>query len=323
MKKALMLVTAFVLSWLTTASAATITQDITLFRGTVDDPYTVYYPLEIAEPGKIDIRIKIKSATPPIEAHKSPISYLLVDTRAFDKKRTISTPEWKQWIQKANRYNPAEYFAGDEIRGWVKSMKGLVKSLVGKKDKPKIPDYVHKHGRYSDDGTVFVNHPVDAPEFGKHQGRYILVMNNTSRSEVEQTLIIMTTDAIKGDTSEATAARPERCDLLVKRIAKNRHGEVFVTVSNEGKGEVPQRAYEVTGDRTPVLQVARNGAVVATIPLSELDPQRKLMTPRSAVSIKITAIRTLIEGDIIHATIDPGRIIRESNESNNDSEVIF
>lgn len=323
MKKAFFLAAALMLSWLTTASAGTITQDITLFRGTVDDPYTVYYPLEINEPGKIDIRIKIKRANPAIGSHELPISYLLVDTRAFDKKRNISTPEWKQWIQKANRYNPAEYFAGDAIRGWVKSMKGLVKGLVGKKDKPKIPDYVHEHGRYADRGTVFVNHPVDAPEFGKYQGRYILVMNNTSRSEVEQTLIITTTDAIKDNTSGATADMTERCDLLVKRIMKNRHGELAIVIANEGKGGVPQRAYEITGDKAPTLRIERNGAVAATIPLAELDPQRKLMNPGASVSVRVTAIQTLIEGDIIRATIDPAHIIRESNESNNRAEMTF
>lgn len=321
MKKALLLATALVLPWLTTASAATITQDITLFRGTVDDPYTVYYPLEINEPGKIEIRIKIKSSNPAIDSDESPISYLLVDTRAFDKNRTISTPEWKQWIQKANRYNPAEYVAGDEIRGWVKSMKGLVKSLVGKKDKPKIPDYVHEHGRYADRGTVFVNHPVDAPEFSKHQGRYILVMNNTSRSEVAQTLIVSTTDSVKDDPQEAATA--ERCDLLVKRIAKNRRGELVIVVGNEGKGGVPPRAYEVTGDHAPTLRVERNGAVAASIPLSELDPERKLLNAGASVSVPVTAIPTLIEGDIIRATIDPDRIIRESNESNNEAETIL
>lgn len=323
MKKALFLASALVLTWLTTASASTITQDITLFRGTADDPYTVYYPLEISEPGKIDIRIKIKSSKPTIESSKNPISYLLVDTRAFDKNRTISTPEWKQWIQKANRYNPAEYFAGDEIRGWVKSMKGLVKNLVGHKNKPKIPDYVHEHGRYADRGTVFVSHPVDAPEFSKHQGRYILVMNNTSHSEVEQTLIITTTDAIKDTTPRATTATTERCDLLVKRIVKNRHGELTIVIGNEGKGGVPQRAYEITGGNAPTLRIERNGAVAASIPLSELDPERKLMNPRSTVSVQVTAIRRLIEGDIVRATIDPDRVIRESNESNNDVEMTF
>lgn len=320
MKKAFFLATALVLTWLTSASAGTITQDITLFRGTVDDPYTVYYPLEISEPGKIDIRIKIKSSKPTIESSENPISYLLVDTRAFDKNRTITTPEWKQWIQKANRYNPAEYFAGDEIRGWVKSMKGLVKSLVGQKKKPKIPDYVQEHGRYADRGTVFVSHPVDAPEFSKHQGRYILVMNNTSRSEVEQTLIITTTDAIKDNTPTATI---ERCDLLVKRIVKNRHGELTIVICNEGKGGVPQRAYEITGDNAPTLRIELNGAVAASIPLFELDPEHKLLNPRSSVSVRVTAMRKLFEGDIVRATIDPDRIIRESNESNNELEMTF
>lgn len=319
MKRSLFLLATLIVPWISTAG--TVSQDITLFKGSPDDPYTVYYPLEIKEPGKIDIRVKIKSSRPAIDPHDSPVSIVLVDVRAFNKER-ISTPEWQKWVQKANRYNPAEYLAGDEIRTWVGSMKSLVKGLLGKKKKPKIPDYVHEHGKYADRGTYFMSHAVDMPEFGKHEGRYILVLNNTSRSEIEQTLIITTTDSIK-DEPDDRSTQAERPDLQLKRAVRNRSGQLTVFVDNAGKGGVPQRAYEITGERAPTLRIDKNRGDAVIIPLSEFDPERKLMTPGSSVSVAVPSLEDISEGDNVRIFIDPERTIRESDEQNNRLDMSF
>jgi hypothetical protein len=303
----------FALSLLYTIAEAGQQYEVTLYGGTVKDPYTLYYPVEITEPGQIEITIQVKKANPAIASDERPISAMLVDLRAFGEKKPMTTPEWKKWLQKANKYNPAEYFAGDEIRHWVSSMKSLVKSALGKKKKrKKVPDYVHRGTYYGYTSRVTIKYAVDAPELSRYQGRYVLVLNNTSRSEVNQTLSIGT----PGDPSpQTTADAPrEQSDLVVKGMGVNRDGNLTVTVANIGKGEVPVRAWELQGENAVTLMITRNGKSWGGVTLPLLDTKKRLMNPGGQVRYTFNLNPT---GSKISATIDASHKIRESNENNN------
>lgn len=286
---------------------------ITLYGGTVKDPYTLYYPVEINEPGQIEIKIQVSRTNPVIARGKRPIGAMLVDLRAFGKKKPMTTPEWKKWLQQANKYNPAEYFAGDEIRHWVKSMKSLVKSALGKKKKrKKAPDYVHRGFYYGHGANTTLKYAVDAPELSKYQGRYVLVLNNTSRSEVHQTIGIKTPG---GQSQPAADSKPrERCDLVVKGMGMNSGGKLVVTVANIGKGEVPARAWELQGKDAVTLMITRDGKSWGGVTLPQLDGNKRLMRPNGGARYTFNLMPT---GRKISATIDASRKIRESNEKNN------
>jgi hypothetical protein len=307
------LIFIFALSLACTIAEAGQQYDVTLYGGTVKDPYTLYYPVEITEPGQIEITIQITSVTPAMASDERPISAMLVDLRAFGQKKPMTTPEWKKWLQKANKYNPAEYFAGDEIRHWVSSMKGLLKSALGKKKKrKKAPDYVHRGTYYGRSTRVTMKYAVDAPELSKYQGRYVLVLNNTSRSEVHQTMGIIT----PGDPSQqATADAPrEHADLVIKGIGTNRDGNLTVTVANIGKGKVPARGWELQGENAVTLMIARNGKSWGGVTLPRMDAKKRLMNPGGQVRYTFNLNPT---GSEITATIDASHKIRESNENNN------
>jgi hypothetical protein len=309
------LILIIVLSLISLTATANQQHNVTLYGGTVKDPYTLYYPLEITEPGQIAIQIQVSRTIPVIARGERPISVMLVDLRAFGNKKQMTTPEWKKWLQKANKYNPAEYFAGDEIRHWVKSMKGLIKSALGKKKKKKkAPDYIHRGMYYGHGANTTIKHAVDAPELSKYQGRYVLVLNNTSRSEVHQTIRI-TTPGGESQPATSTSNKPrDRSDLVIKGMGMSRDGKLVVTVANMGKGGVPARAYELQGKNAVTLMISRNGKSWGGVTLPKLDANKRLMQPKGRARYTLNLNPA---GSEITATIDASRKIRESNENNN------
>jgi hypothetical protein len=308
------LILIITLNLISLTAAANQQHNVTLYGGTVKDPYTLYYPLEITEPGQIEIKINVSNTNPVIARGERPISVMLVDLRAFGKKKPMTTPEWKKWLQKANKYNPAEYFAGDEIRNWVKSMKGLIKSALGKKKKKKkFPDYIHRGMYYGHGSNTSIKHAVDAPELSKYQGRYVLVLNNTSRSEVQQTISIITPGS-KPQSSSTTNRPTGRSDLVIKGMGVNRDGKLVVTVANIGKGGVPARAYELQGKNAVTLMISRNGKSWGGVTLPKLDANKRLMKPNGRARYTFNLNPA---GREITASIDASRKIRESNENNN------
>ncbi len=317
------LISIFALSLITLTTEASQQHNVTLYGGTVKDPYTLYYPVEITEPGQIEIKIQVSRTNPVIARGERPIGIMLVDLRAFGKKKQMTTPEWKKWLQQANKYNPAEYFAGDEIRSWVKSMKSLIKGALGKKKKKKkAPDYIHRGLYYGHGSNTTMKYAVDAPELSKYQGRYVLVLNNTSRSEVHQTISITTPGGQSQSQSQTqTQSQPAasnqpagRSDLVVKGMGSSRDRKLVVTVANIGKGGVPARAYELQGKDAVTLMISRNGKSWGGVTLPKLDANKRLMQPNGRTRYTFNLNPA---GSEITATIDASRKIRESNERNN------
>jgi len=104
-------------------SPAIINKYFDLYPAKKNDPYTLYYPIEIDRPGEVVVSVKVKKLTPdPTNNRYEPLRVVLVDSRAF---KNIKPAQWKRWLNKANKFNPAEYIAGDQIRRWVKGIKRL------------------------------------------------------------------------------------------------------------------------------------------------------------------------------------------------------
>ena len=173
---------------------------------------------------------------------------------------------------------------------------------------------------YGHNANTTIRHAVDAPELSKYQGRYVLVLNNASRSEVKQTITIITPGGESQSTS-STASKPrERSDLVIKGMGTSRDGKLVVTVANIGKGGVPARAYELQGKNAVTLMIKRNGKSWGGVTLPRLDTNRRLMNPNGRARYTFNLNPA---GSDITATIDASRKIREGNETNNSQSKVF
>lgn len=101
-----------------------------------------------------------------------------------------------------------------------------------------------------------MKYAVDAPELSKYQGCYVLVLNNTSRSEVHQTFGIKTPG---GPSQPAAAANTHResSDPTIKGVCINCGGKRVVAVANTGKGALPARARELRGENAVLIHPKR------------------------------------------------------------------
>lgn len=162
---------------------AVIQKAFTLYDGSKGNPYTMFYPFELNRPGQISILVRTWDLDPdPKNQNFEPLQLILVDGRAF---KEMNPEEWHQWIQKANKYNPVEWLAGDQIRGFVKGMK----TLLGKKEKP--PAYYHGGIALGREGTSeSFKHAVDMPELAATAGRYVAIFRNMAPFNAEGAIMI-------------------------------------------------------------------------------------------------------------------------------------
>jgi len=300
----LLLILVFV-SLTATAAVADEVEEFTLYPGTPKDPYTLYFPVELTEPGQIKAEAVILSSRPELGPHDR-LFFFLADYRAFGK---VSPEGWKKWLNKANKYNPVEHLAGDELRGFVRGMKSMKDSLLGKKKKKKkMPKYFYRGAAYSSRGRT-LTHNVDAPELAATGGRYVLILKNASRSEVQKKLTL----AYPG--ARAANTRASLPDLAVKALWLNAKGQVVVLVKNEGAEGLTGDVYARKGKAAVSLMLTRNGKSWGGATLQGIDPGRHLMNPKACVVYTTNLV--ISHPTKVTATIDPNRQLRERNSRNN------
>ncbi len=293
------------LSLTTTVALAGEAEEFTLYPGTPKDPYTLYFPIELTQPGQIKASAVILSSRPEL-GPRDRLFFYLADYRAFGK---VSPDGWKKWLNKANKYNPVEHLAGDELRGFVRGMKSMKDSLLGKKKKrKKMPKYFHRGAVYSSRGRS-LTHNVDAPELAATGGRYVLILKNASRAEVKKKLTLSYPGA------KAANPRASLPDLVVKALWLNPEKKVVVLVKNEGAQGLTGDVYARKGKAAVSLMLKRNGQGWGGATLPGIDPGRHLMNPKACVVY--TSNLTITQLTRVTATIDPARQLAERNRRNN------
>lgn len=287
---------------------ATIQKHIVLYDGSKGDPYTLMFPLELKRPGLIDVNVLIKDLTPdPKERKFEPLRVILIDARAF---KSIKPEEWRQWLAKANKFNPLEWVAGDEIRSFVKG----VKHIFGKKEKP--PKYFH--GQMACGRERFgesLRHAVDDPELAVTGGRYVVLVRNIADLQATGNLVIK----YPGDVSELDPEAEEQAlvkpDLTVEDVSLDARGQVFVRVANVGKAGVPAQKWDQKGPEAVSLLLEVEGRNYG-VTLARLDPEHRLAQPGGRVGY-VFERPLLAEGGRVTVTIDPTDKLAEANERNN------
>lgn len=273
-------------------------QNIKLFTGDSKDSYLLLYPIEVTQPGRVEMEFKL--VRPEEERyrrvyekaqqgkHPAPVfRWSFVDSRFFDQKKTMQPGKFKQWIIEANKYNPAEYVAGDQIRSFVSSAKATLDFVFGKKEKKKKPP-VYLHGytqsvRFPDtpDNHISVgrmHHDIDFTELSQTQGMYFLVLENFSQLTPELEVKV----SFPGTQYQVDSAFSLPQDLGIT-VLKVNSDSVYVEVQNLGKGKITEDLYARKGADALSLMLSLNGKSWGGVTLAGLDPDRKLIEPGGRV----------------------------------------
>lgn len=286
-----------------------------LFTGTESDPYVAYFPIEVTQPGRINIRAKITNYTSEKihQQEEQAVEWMLVDSRFFDGKKPIQPNEFQQFLQQINQYNPTEYLAGDEIRAVAKivtdapkQIKATVKSLLGyKKKKKQPPSYLHsisenfEYADFPENRRIPFFHDVNLKELGETQGMYFLILKNTSRSLTPEFELIVSFPGTQQSVDEEFL-KPK--DLGITKISLNENNQLSVTVKNMGEGEITENIYSGKGAQAVTLLLQIDGKNWGGQTLEGFDSNHKLslqggeatMVSNAKISKKSTIKATLV-----------------------------
>lgn len=287
---------------------ASIHKHFVLHNGSKGEPYTLLYPIELTRPGEIGVYARSSELVPePKNDEFEPLRVILVDARAF---KEMKPEEWRQWVIKANKFNPLEWVAGDEIRSFVKGMK----HLFGKKEKP--PKYFHGQiacGR--EDQGESIKHAVDDPELKTTGGRYVVILRNVADLKATGAILIRYPGEKSELDPEVEMGFKVKPDLVVEKLSLNTRGQVVAQVVNQGKGELRPAKWGLEGPEAVVLSLEILGKKFDA-PLSTIDPKRALR--QSGGTITYLFENPIVdEPSRVTAVIDASDKVVEENERNN------
>jgi hypothetical protein len=288
--------------------SAIIHKTFTLHQSSKGDPFTIFYPIELTRPGEIKVYARVDNLDPKLKSNRfEPLRLIIVDARAFKK---MKPSQWKQWLRKANKFNPAEWVAGDAIRKFVNG----VKRVFGKKKKK--PSYYHGQIACGREGKgESIKHAVDSPELRKTEGRYVIIFRNIARLKATGQILITYPGENWELDREVEKQFKVHPDLVVKDLALNENNQLVVTVVNRGPGALHLVKWHDKG-REAVSMIVKAGARGYGVTLPALDPEYKLRHPNGAVSYTFEKV-ILKKTTKVDATIDKGNKVIESNEGNN------
>ncbi|HSW64285.1 MAG TPA: CARDB domain-containing protein [Dissulfurispiraceae bacterium] len=269
-----------------------------------DDPYTLYFPFEVSHAGRVRVYIE-QTGVAPGKGDAGRV--MLADARIFDG---LDLATWKKWIIKINKYNPAEWVAGDEIRSAVKYLTKVLNDLLGKEDKKPV----WHHGQQDLSKTIPLVYDVDDNELRKTGGRYIVVLRNPSSRQYNGNVIITYPGDDWNVDPELEKSYPHKPDLAVDAIRLDGNNRVVVTVANHGWGLHKVR-WNQQEDRAIYLQMQLDGNKWGGATLAEVDPQKQLSSSKSSITYNTGLV--LMQPARVTALIDSNKVVAEDNEGNN------
>lgn len=170
-------------------------KNVQLYQAKKDDPYTVYFPIEVTKPGRIQLKVQIANyklkdlKNDPSVMDKKRLKpvfrWRLVDSRLFNESKPMKPGVFKQIqqkIQKAKKYHPGLWAAG-KIGETAGKIKNSMKRIFGKKKKKKRYKYAYKGmsvTAMADQIIRFSNVDVDQDDLNETKGQYFLILQNFS-----------------------------------------------------------------------------------------------------------------------------------------------
>lgn len=244
------------------------------------DPFTMFYPIEVTKPGRVYMDVQVTSHTSnDIKDERAPLRWYFVDSRFFNPKAPMKKSKFRKWAESANEYNPAEYIAGDELRGIARAYKNGINKLFGKKKQRKaMPAYYHRGSaktKMANSTGPKAHYDIDQTELMETGGMYFLVVQNYSRNIAPEFKIEVSFPGTQRLVDEDLLPRS---DLGIRKIWLS-EGQVFVSVQNNGNIELPHKVYSFKGENAFTLMVHKDGKSWGGTTLNGLDPKKSLAKP--------------------------------------------
>ena len=303
-------------------------QEFMLYTGKKGDPYTMFYPFEVTKPGRVTVEVTLRNYDAErYRKENRPIHVMLVDSRFFSAEKRVMQPgTFQKILADINEYNPAEYIAGEQIRGITRAIKKTLDGLFGKKRKPKpAPGYIHafsKGVRFTDTPANAVTagrtrHDIDAVELSTTRGMYFVVLENLSRSMTPEIELKVDFPGTQYAVDEKLMP-PRDLGIRTVRLSGNK---VHVQVRNNGEGRLGDDIYARRGKDAFVLSLKVNGKPWGGVTLNGFDPGGVLKTPGKRVGY--TFDRLSIEKTTeVTATLKMPKF-KDANRGNNSKSVTF
>lgn len=280
-----------------------------------NDPFTIYYPIEVKQPGQVYISVTLNELIPQPQGNvRTPLQATLVDARAFN----ISEDSWKKWTRKAVKY--AEYTPGGYVA--VKVLEKVNKAvekvagLFGKKEDP--PSWYHgsKHAYINDYRSGFsLKHSVDSHELEQTKGRYVLLFRNYSPRHRGSGKIFI---SYPGDYSELdkTVEKEMEChpDLIVTGVSLDANNKLQVSVTNKQCVIHPAR-WKARGPEAISLIANVEGRNYGIV-LPAIDPNDYLRFHERPITYVFTKV-VITKPTNVTVTVDATDKLFEENEANN------
>ncbi len=176
-------------------------KNVQLYKAKKKDPYTVYFPIEVKEPGRIQVKVQIanyklsdlkndpelrgKKGVKGPRAIKPVFQWRLVDSRLFNKNKPMEAGVFKKikdQISKAKKYHPGLWAAG-KIGETAGKIKNSVKRIFGKKKKKKAYKYAYRgtsNTALADQTINFSHVDLDQDDLNETKGQFFLILQNYS-----------------------------------------------------------------------------------------------------------------------------------------------
>jgi len=310
-------------------------QNIKLFTGTSKDSYLLLFPIQVTQPGRVELEFKL--LRPDEDRYrrvfeeaqqgraKAPVfRWSFVDSRFFDQKKPMQPGKFQQWVNEINNYNPVEYMAGDQIRGLVGAAKHTLDFVFGKGKKKKVaPVYLHGYTnsvRFPDTpenrisaGRMF--HDIDFTELSQTQGMYFLVLENFTQLAPE----LEVTVSFPGTQYQVDKAFLLPRDLGIASLSINAD-TVHVEVQNIGEGGLTEDLYARKGADALTLMLFLNGKSWGGVTLAGLDPGRKLVEPGGKVGYTFN-VKVPNNAGVAAKLVMPK--FEDANSANNEKQATF
>ena len=280
-----------------------------------DDPFTIYYPIEVKHAGQVYISVRLNEITPlPQGNMRTPLHATLVDARAFD----ISEDSWKKWTRKTIKYT--EYTPGGYVAVKVlEKVNDVVEKVAGLFGKKKSPPAWYHGSKY-----VFINdyrsglslkHSVDSPELAKTKGRYVLLFRNYSTQHTGNGKIFI---SYPGDYSELdeTVEKEMEChpDLTVTNVSLDENNRLQVSVANK-KCVIHPARWNARGPEAITLIANVDGRNYGVV-LPSIDPNDHLRFHEQPITHVFSKV-VITKPTSVTVTVDASDKLFEENEANN------
>lgn len=280
-----------------------------------DDPFTIYYPIEVNRAGQIYISVTLNALIPQPQGNvRTPLHATLVDARAFN----ISEASWKKWTRKAikyTEYTPGGYVAV-KILEKVNKVVEKVAGLFGKKDAP--PSWYHgsKYASINDYRSgLTLKHSVDSHELENTKGRYVLLFRNYSPRHRGSGKILI---SYPGNYSELdkTVEKEMKChpDLVVTNVSLDGNKRLQVSVINKQCVIHPAR-WKARGPEAITLIANVDGRNYGMV-LPAIDPNDYLRFHEQPITHVFTNV-VINKSTNVTVTVDASDKLFEENEANN------